>query len=94
MSKELEALKHLHSFAFDFSFEQNQDIRGDYELIKSALERKEKLEKAIKIIKDNYAIDIEKVVDGGYVIICEKGSEFYDVTYLTETEFNLLKEML
>lgn len=91
-NKELEALEFIK---LDYGVEPQ-----GYELIKSALERKEKLEKAWEIVK-NHGIDMsfcswinERTYEQylkdkeGYI---EKQLE---VKSLTETEFNLLKEML
>lgn len=113
MNKELEeALENLKNGLFGHcrsSYLKNDEkelnavlkvYEEQYKTIKSALERKEKLEKAWKIVR-------KKKVDFRLIKKCDNANTYnylyaqryaYDPDYmdnqLTETEFNLIKEML
>lgn len=86
MTKELEALEFIK---LDYGVEPK-----GYELIKSALERLEKLEKALRIV-------IKKNVEFQSLILAitfnrigEYNNGLLDGYKLTKEEYNLLKEMM
>lgn len=97
MNKELEALKGL----FPCSHKVCEGIcekcphEKNYNLIKSALECKEKLEKAFKLIKkfgfDEIKLYMEFDSLSQYIFYQSTGNL---KPQITEEEFNLLKEML
>lgn len=94
--KELEALENIAKNVEGNDEYRFEHYKHDYNLIKSALERKEKLEKVWKIVKDKQ-VDILQLKE----CILEEGENALTVynkycahPELTEAEFNLLKEML
>lgn len=103
MNKELEALEDLWEgyiettdyCRFKYGLTHDKE-KANFELIKSALERKEKLEKAWEITK-NSSINFHLIKDSEnynrYIEKCFLIAGKLE-TWLTETEFNLLKEML
>lgn len=91
MSRELEALER----AFDGGWDYNGDYE-DYGIIKSALERNEKLEKVWEIVKEKHPRIslIKSMIKTNSVDFDEYNCAVFSYQQLTETEFNLLKEML
>lgn len=93
MNKELEALEQLFQYSKSVARLSNSQSYEDRKIIKSALERKEKLENAWKII-DEHAVDIFGVSRCNTVGEYNVYQAFENWQQLTETEFSLLKEML
>lgn len=102
MSEELKALERIKEELTCELIEENNKIEVDCEeeldILKSALERKEKLEKVWEIVKKcqldvNIFIQLFIKNDYNYAYYCINWDKFSH-EFLTETEFNLLKEML
>lgn len=95
MSKELEALKNIHSLnkIFDIAVHQGNvivDIRKDYGLVKSALKQKEKLEEAIR---DLFANHIELVTLDNCCYFKIKNSKGKERSYTSKTFEDYWKEV-
>lgn len=109
MNKELEAL-HKIKIALTHDIEESDETfvscEDEIKTIESALERKEKLEKTWEIVKEkkvnvrNFIKLKNWILDRGFedftYSLYTKYFSIYDCgsLLLTETEFNLLKEML
>ena len=92
-SKEaLENIKHAPGFMggnrrYKSVLESRIPFLEDIEIIKQALDRLEKLEKAIKILKRNYlAVGENRNSDTGYIVSIESD--------ITKQEYELIKEVL
>lgn len=86
-NKELEALKQLFSYAKSSASLCISQAYEDKKIIKSALTRLEKLEKAIKLLK-NFTL----TESFGLNLTLEEFNEAWLLDF-TEEEFNLLKEV-
>lgn len=84
MSKELEALRQLFEFSKSSASLSRSQSYEDLKILNEALKRKEKLEKVWEIVSQKTGIGI---YDEEIEIYCYKAD-------MTETEFNLLKEMM
>jgi len=85
-----EALERLVSHQ-EYDVEYYEQMCKDSDLVKSALERNEKLEKVWEIAKTHIALDYWLIKS------CDTVFTYNNLTItnkLTETEFNLIKEML
>lgn len=96
MNKELEALKELYAYAKIDDFNDVRETSIIFSLIKSALERKEKLEEFVKVLKKDTIIN-----DLNYIVLFDTYKQYVEDynaenwnIVLNKTEFNLLKEML
>lgn len=99
-NKELEALNNLTNKVKCNEEYRLKHLKQDYDIVRNALIRNQKLEKAIDIVKN-------KLIDVGRLYGCivaypnektpihynEKIDKRYKTYMLTEEEFNLLKEV-
>lgn len=95
MNKELEALEIVKD-RLTYQWGEEPDCAYELETIKSALELKEKLERAWKTIKEkNPRLSlIKSMIRLNCVDFEDYDNAVFDYELLTEAEFNLLKEML
>ena len=95
MEKEFEALSRIEECWYDDPYtdrEDNLTYEDDIDTIKQALTTKSKKEKAFDIANKK-CVDMYRLRTVDNVVLYNKRTEF-DEYWLTEEEFNLIKEML
>lgn len=98
-----EALERIETmFPFNKEYKSNyyaqfsssiEPFYKDFNIIKQDLDRLEKLEKTIEILKDRFDITGVSKYKGNHIILCTL--EYYDTYYfINKEQYELLKEVL
>ena len=86
--------KHFYLRCYSFDTNENSNIR-EYEIIKQDLDRLEKLEKVIEMLKDKFNFTLDKPSPNGeYPLVYENHQSGLGrlAKILTQQEYELLKE--